>query len=379
MNLSIRQRITRNLLNIPGYRTSRKIIVIESDDWGSVRMASRKSFSHLLKMGYPVDQCPYNSYDALESGEDLAFLFGVLNSVKDRKGNPAVFTANNIVANPDFVRIREHGYQSYFYEKFTDTYLNYPKHQNSFSTWKEGLEAGVFYPQSHGREHLNVNRWMRELQRNDKDTHAAFSQGMFTLHTRQKPANINEYMDALDYDSEEEKLQREGIVEDGLKLFNEIWGFKSRSFIASSYIWDKNIEPVLKQGGVDYLQGSVIQKQPTLSEGPVYIKKYHFQGQKNNFGQRFLIRNAFFEPSHNREYDWVNDCLHRISIAFKWQKPAIISTHRVNYIGFIHESNRDHSLKLLKQLLGEIIKQWPEAEFLTSDRLGDHMNNIEVN
>ena len=33
----------RNLSNLPGWRTSRKIVVIESDDWGTIRMPSNKA------------------------------------------------------------------------------------------------------------------------------------------------------------------------------------------------------------------------------------------------------------------------------------------------------------------------------------------------
>ena len=74
--------LIKNLANLPGWRTNRKIVVIESDDWGTIRMSSKEAFNSLLKKGYPVDQCPYNKYDALESNQDLEMLFDVLNSVK---------------------------------------------------------------------------------------------------------------------------------------------------------------------------------------------------------------------------------------------------------------------------------------------------------
>ena len=67
--------IVRNLANLPGWRTNRKIVVIESDDWGTIRMSSKEAFNSLLNKGYPVDQCPYNKYDALESNQDLEMLF----------------------------------------------------------------------------------------------------------------------------------------------------------------------------------------------------------------------------------------------------------------------------------------------------------------
>src|SRR5690606_9193586 len=107
MNLSIRQRITRNLLNIPGWRTCRKIVVIESDDWGSIRMPSKEAYNTFLADGIRVDQNPYSRYDSLATPQDLEALFETLQSVKDKNENPAVLTANTIVANPNFEKIKE--------------------------------------------------------------------------------------------------------------------------------------------------------------------------------------------------------------------------------------------------------------------------------
>ena len=42
--MNLKQTITHNLLNIPGCRTNRHIVVIESDDWGSIRMPSKEVY-----------------------------------------------------------------------------------------------------------------------------------------------------------------------------------------------------------------------------------------------------------------------------------------------------------------------------------------------
>jgi hypothetical protein len=177
----------------------------------------------------------------------------------------------------------------------------------------------------------------------------------------------------LDGDSAEALKAKAEIINEGLQLFKSIWGFSSKSFIAPCYIWDTALEPILSDNGVQYLQGMVSQLQPTPAFGYRYKIKYHYQGQQNKLGQRFLIRNVFFEPSSNPNFDWIDDCLHRIETAFRWNKPAIISSHRVNYIGFIREQNRTTNLALLQQLLKRIVQRWPEVEFMSSDQLGDLM------
>ena len=105
--------------------------------------------------------------------------------------------------------------------------------------------------------------------------------------------------------------------------------------------------------------------------------KYGYQvnwfGKKNKHQQGFLLRNAFFEPASKQFSDWVNYCLADIQQAFQSNKPAVISTHRANYIGFIDQSNADYGLAELGKLLNSIITKWPEVEFMTSTELGELM------
>lgn len=374
MQISFKQQLTRNIQNIPGWRTKRKIVVIESDDWGSIRMASKKSFDYFLSKGLEVDKCPYNSNDALESNEDLELLFDVLNSVKDTNGNPALLTANNIVANPDFEKIKEDNFQKYHYELFTDTLKKYPQHDRVLQLYKEGITRKIIQPQSHSREHVNVALWMKTLQKKDELSLLAFEQNMFSVHPSTKPKYKDEFMDA--YGSNENIDEQKNILKDGLNLFEKIWGFKSKSFIAPSYTWNPAVEGTLNNEGVKYLQGIMIQKIHSEYYGTPIKKKYHYQGQKNKFGQRYLVRNAFFEPTLLPGFDSVNDCMNRIDIAFNRSKPAIIGSHRLNFIGYINPENRSKNLKLLSELLGKIVKKWPDVEFMSSDKLGDTMNKI---
>src|SRR5690606_1901624 len=90
-----------------GWTTDRKIIVIESDDWGSIRMPSRDVYERLLKKGIRVDKSVYNKYDTIASVDDFEHLFEVLSQFKDINNNNPIITANTIVANPDFYEIRK--------------------------------------------------------------------------------------------------------------------------------------------------------------------------------------------------------------------------------------------------------------------------------
>lgn len=97
-------------------------------------------------------------------------------------------------------------------------------------------------------------------------------------------------------------------------------------------------------------------------------------GMKNKFGQRYIKRNCFFEPS-GRDKDWVDSCLKDVEVAFKNKKPAIISTHRVNFVGDRSKENRDLGLKMLRELISKMLIKWPNLEFSNTPVLFDKFGN----
>jgi len=131
------------------------------------------------------------------------------------------------------------------------------------------------------------------------------------------------------------------------------------------------LDKVLSENGVMYHQ--LGQHLEPIGEGKCKLVN-RFWGDTNQFGQIYWRRNATFEPSRDPSFDWVNSCMAEIKIAFRWGKPAVINSHRVNYIGSIFEENRENGLKLLQNLLQAILKEWPEVEFISSDQLGDFMS-----
>ena len=127
--------------------------------------------------------------------------------------------------------------------------------------------------------------------------------------------------------------------------------------------------------GVKALQGISYQSEPTIGKSK-YSKKIRYTGQSNKYGQRFLVRNAFFEPTHFNGMNHITDLLNRMDIAFFWNKPAIIDTHRLNYVGTYDLNNKVNNICNLESLLKEIIRKWPEVEFLSSNEL---TNEIKFN
>ncbi|WP_138429449.1 hypothetical protein [Fodinibius saliphilus] len=364
--------IKSHVKNIPGWRTNRKIVVIESDDWGSIRMPSREVYQECIEAEYNVDQNTFERFDSLASESDLELLFDVLHRHKDQHGSPAVMTANILTANPDFNKIKESGYNEYYYEPIKKTFKNYPNHSNCLSLWKDGKEEGIFFPQSHGREHLNVSLFMEALQEGDEDVHFGFKHKMPGSIPKNCNNGRNKYVESLRYSSLQDRKEKLSILLEGLELFEELMGYNSKTFIPPNYLWSPNYDKAMSAKGVWFYQGRRKMKEP-LFDGTIQFHT-HWLGEENEVGQKYLLRNASFEPaSLNTDIDPVEKCLNEVSVAFRMKKPAVIDTHRVNYVGFIDTQNRDKNLRMFDELLFKIIKRWPEVEFFNSEQLGKLM------
>jgi hypothetical protein len=370
--LNVRRTISPWIKNIRGWRTDRKIVIIESDDWGSIRMPSREVYEKCMKAGYRVDKIAYERYDSLASEEDLELLFNLLTSFKDSNGNHPIITANSLVANPDFAKIQSSGFQEYHYELVTETFKRYPKHSGVFDLWMKGKQEGVFFPQSHGREHLNVSMFMNALQSGGKDVLFGFKHGIPGIIPHgENPAGGNTYVESLKYINEVDKEQKLKIILEGLDLFKQLFGYRSESLIPPNYLWSPDYDKRVSENGVRFYQGNQKMKEPMFNGSVMYHT--HHLGDKNSYGQYYLVRNALFEPSlfKKKINDTVGNCLNSISAAFTLNKPAVICSHRINYIGFINPENRDRNLKLLQELITKIQKKWPQVEFMTSAELGN--------
>jgi hypothetical protein len=360
--------LRKNLSNSIGWRTNLKIVVFESDDWGSIRTRSKSDYDAMLSKGLEVDRSNFTANDCLESNDDLENLYDLLSKHKDSTGRPPVFTPMCIMANPDFEKIKDSGYQAYYYENFIDTCKRYPNHDKVFNLWRKGIDERLFIPGFHGREHLNVQRWIRALQSGDEDLLTAFEHQSFGL-TRNKGKQIPEYLGAFhpDYPSDIPEFVK--VIETGAELFNANCGYRPTHFIAPNKESSKALDSTLYGVGVKYLTMSKLRHYPLGNEK--FKWEFNWLGKKNELGQVIITRNCGFEPSDQNHNDSVEVCLKDIENAFSWHKPAIISSHRVNYIGSINPENARHGLKELDLLLSTIIKRWPDVEFMTSIELGD--------
>jgi len=374
-NGSLKSSLRSNFSNIPGWKTKRKIVVIESDDWGSIRMSSEQAYKNLLTAGIPVDLDHYNKFDSLESNKDMVMLMERLSTFKDITGRAPVITGVNVVANPDFEKIADNDFTEYYYESYRETLKRYPEHDKVYGLWQVGISNRLIVPVFHGREHLNAKFWIKAFQSGNKSTQLAFQNKVTGIpRTGIKGEIVPNFQAAFDIDTLDDIPFLKDVLQTGLDLFEDLYGYRSKYFVPTNGWFNNSLEKNLNEFGIKYINTAKKQREP-LGLGQ-YKTNTRFIGQQNQFGQIYLTRNCFFEPSssgyeHPASTDWVNNCLKEIEIAFRWNKPATLSSHRVNYIGFLHPENRERSLKKLEELLTKMLKKWPDIEFMTSVELGD--------
>ena len=372
--MGLKSTIIANLKNLPGKKTNRKLVVIFADDYGSIRMRDRGAYHNLLDAGIAVDKTRYG-FDTICTTDDLQRLFEVLTSVKDKNGHYACFTPFANIANPDFEKIKESGFEKYYREPFTETMQRLGKaYDGAYELWKQGIAETIFCPEYHGTEHICVRRFMKALLECHKSTMLAFENGSVCCPSLPNETPIHNSTTTFDIEHASDNESLKDDIRVGLAMFEELIGYRSSQFTPGASIYSPALHPTLKECGVNTIHVNRYKAYP-LGDGKC-VKKFLYNGKRNECGQHYLVRNCPFEPFFDNCAEKTNvvaTCLKNVESAFNMHAPALISTHRVNFAGAIETTHRDKSLEQLGILLKEIVKRWPDAEFVSGRQLTDIM------
>ena len=376
MIAKLKDSLINNLKNSIGWKTKRKIVVFSVDDYGNVRLHSKEARAKLDQAGLKV-YSRFDLFDTLETKQDLEQLYTVLDSVKDKNGRSAVFTPFALPCNIDFEKMEADHFQKYYFENLPITYNKLAKEQpeayhGAWELWQEGIAKGFLRPQFHGREHLNLFVFNDKLEKRDPELLTALQNKSYTSISDEDYPTMSSTA-ALDFwdINDNEKLQP--ILVEGLQLFKEVYGYPSNYFTPPVYQIHQSLFSTLKENGIKYIDLGLVRKEHQGQNS--YKTSFNYIGKKTNEGLTIMVRNIVFEPTEDRGLDWVNFTMKQIERAFRWNKPAIISSHRVNFCGHIDPKNREIGLQTLQKLLQEIVKKWPEVEFMAADELGDYLTN----
>ena len=370
----VKQTIANHIKNVPGWRTNRKLVIFSVDDYGNVRLDSKKARENMDKAGLKVHS-RFDALDTLETREDLEALYEVLTSVKDKHDNHAVFTPFALTCNINFEAMQEDGHSSYIYELLPETYakladLNAQDYKGTWELWQEGIEKGIMKPQLHGREHFNVLELEEKLIAKDKEVLIALKNRSYTsISSTRYPTRS--WTGAFTYWSYSENDGLSLIAKDGLSKFEQVYGYKPVHFMAPTAIASNQVLKTLSQEGILITDKPLLENYH-LGKGN-FKKKFYYTGKSFLVNMKSMVRNVVFEPADNSAS--ITIAMEQINTAFRLNKPAVISSHRVNYCGLIDPKNRELGLKKLKELLNLIILKHPDVEFISSSDLINLMNN----
>ncbi|MCB0630484.1 MAG: hypothetical protein R2824_00150 [Saprospiraceae bacterium] len=366
----MRQTLLNHIKNIPGRRIKRKLVVISVDDYGNVRLDSRKARETLNRAGMKIHS-RFDAYDSLETREDLEALFETLTAVKDQNNRPAIFTPFTLPCNINFEKVAEQGFERYHYETLPDTYTKLEArdaqaYSGAWRLWREGIENGLMKPQFHGREHLNLKVFEEKLAQKDKEVLTALKNRSYTSISNSGYPTIG-WTAAFAFDTLEDIRKFPSIVKTGMDAFEDVFGFRSESFTPPAQQFPLQLERTLSDYGIRHLDKPFIRKRHL--GGGKYRREVNVMERERATGLNILVRNVVFEPT-NGQVDHIGKAMQQVKAAFRMHKPAIISSHRVNFCGHIDPQNRERGLNALKTLLQKIVRTWPEVEFISASELG---------
>lgn len=351
----------RGLKNGLARRHGQRLVVFESDDWGSQRVPSRAVMTGLIADGLISGDNPYDR-DTLESARDIETLSDILSSVRDAGGNHAVFTCYANPANPDFDAIRGEGFEHYIWEPVTATHDRRGDRREAQAAWRAAIQAGLMVPEFHGREHLHVGLWMKYLHSSPM-VRAGFDRGFYSVPEPALPPPAKGFRAACFFTEMAEVPEIADIIMSGADCFKTVFGRAPSVFCPTNNIFHPLLYPVVRAAGCRAVIRHARNLQPDGRGGvrSVWGKRGVAAADLAWFG-----RNAIFEPALGYG---VEHALRGISSAFAWGVPAIIATHRLNYVGGIEPSVRDNGARTLRTLLDTIVRRWPDVRFASSTEL----------
>lgn len=362
-----------------------KAVVLESDDWGGCgvlespdleayrRMTQVPAIRNAL-MAAGDSLWPWMNH-TLETPDKMARLFDFLLKFKGADGRPAVFTPVYLAANPDCDAIRANGFRQYvdigicdgFPSRWDPARWN---HAEITAKAKEGISLGVWHPQTHGRNHhYSGKKWVRSLRENaDGALTAFFELGMVGVPLdKERSGEVK----GLEFDDMTDK-QLDEWFQTGLGYFRRAFGYESPCAPMVNAVWAKKREPDLEQ-----------RCEQMLSRAGIKFCSHSYKARKDlgGFGMghydealdlTFLAPNAYLDPLGKPDSEakrGVTACYQGIQEAWARGEPAVVTTHRINYVSLDPEQERQGYTQL-ERLLNTLHSEHPEVVFLTSWEVG---------
>jgi hypothetical protein len=340
------------------------VVVFDSDDWGCQRVRSEKQRAFLESDPNFHPRDIFENGDSLETKQDFESLSHVLKAFSDSSGRHPNFTLNYVLNNLVFSEDQNASetFDSFRFESVEQTYLRC----GVPLLWKKDDGEkwdSVFSFSLHAFAHLNQTRFREDVIQKKNGAELFYRNGIVAS---EDPHNIFCYMDELG-GGEEGLSNEKSSLEKSAQQFKELFGFSSICYAPSCGVISPSLLSAFAPLGFRFLK--ISDSFYRSFDGHKFHKhSFHIGETIGKSSCRFLIRNCNFEPIFSKK-EAVAMCLRDIEFAFRANKPAVISTHRMNYVeGFTPRNAQEH-LKMLSELLAAILKRYPDVKFMSTDEM----------
>lgn len=330
--------------------------MFESDDWGLCGEGKdRKTHERLSSLGYDMHLSePHPAFsNTLETEQDLDLLYSILLSFSDSLGRPPVFTSNVVTSNPDFQRIRTNSFRSY---EAVPIYDGFPSGWNGVKSlvraWRKGIDRKVWIPEYHGYAHFSYRGWLAGLRRGEKRPLDFFDEEMVSFSNH--PGSLMEYGSVAGSSRGYLPFAEQcSDIEEGCRIFRRTFGYQPMSSIPPYDYWNiytllsfyrQNIRCVnTERTRLRSVTGVSLASPGTLKRS---LQAVFLQATL----LRKLCRNIRLELENRDE----TSAIEATQFMFKLGSPAVVGSHRVNYVGSVHPSVAEVGRRKLRGYLRAI-------------------------
>lgn len=310
------------------------VAIIESDDWGA---------------------------GSLDQVAALQRLHKILSAVHDQTHHAPVMTLGVVLGVADTEAIRQAGGDSY--HRLT---LRAPGQAAILDELRVGIDAGVFAPQLHGLEHY----WPAALMRAARhDARIQAWLGEKTPHTEALPDALqSRWIDAAELPSR--ALTADAVataVNEESSLFQTLFHQPPRVAVPNTFVWTADVERAWAASGVRFVVTPGTRYTARDAQGRLLGDKRTLRNaQQGAAGITYLVRDVYFEPARGHvPHKVVADIRVRAALG----RPALIESHRANYLG----SQAAASFSALHELLRLMVEHLPRVRFISTQALGEAM------
>ncbi|HEY6865657.1 MAG TPA: hypothetical protein VI792_00265 [Candidatus Eisenbacteria bacterium] len=327
-----------------------RAVVLESDDWGLCAWSPDEEAHRLLADTPAFRSRAGLAYgrSTLESAGDVRRLAETLLEFRGDDGLPPVWQANTVVAAPDYARLVSPHYHAVVLPVVP--LPGTPPRWRREGMWEEVLRVcreGLWWPELHGLHHVPERAWLAALRRGDADARRAFA-----LETPVCAAveQSGEFGPAEPDEVRWEALRR------AIAIFIALFGRGPTSFCPPDYRWDDRLEDEAERLGLTLWQGRSERARRSWVTARRLLRRWTWRAGR---GVRYYMPpRIVFEPrgGHGPAGSLaraVATAHRRVREAWSQGRPAVVSTHRLNY-AHLDAAWSERGRAALRDLLGRL-------------------------